>query len=359
MLHNHFYRSGGSAIVIRRICESMPAGTVEFIFAGCGHELPGSSECVEDLAWMPPGSYRSFNLMAKSPKLIGELSRFSSWLRESSCDIIHVHHRRLAVLANLLSTFTRIPVLFTAHVTHPDEAWFRWLSPANATAVSTSVMEYLHRSTRVTAGTLIWNPYHFPSAPRETTRRFRRVINIGRLEPVKGHVNLIEAWRLLLDGGTDATLDIFGEGYLRPQLETLVAVRGLGAHIRFKGFSSDIHKEIKASAFHVLVSEREGFPNAVVEAAAEYIPTLLTDVDGSRDTLPAGHVLPNGIPYGDVERLADALRIWITSPDDVRRDGALFRDYLRAQCSPDVVRDQYVNLYSQLLDVAFVAKERR
>lgn len=350
MLHNRFWRSSGSAIAIRRIVQSMEHCDVEFFFAGCAAPIPGGAIPVEDIEALGADRYRVFHLITSNPfLLLNEIREFAKWLKEIRCDIVHTHHRRLAAIGQVMSHFLDIQVIYTCHNVFPAEAWFKILSPANATAVSTSCANYLLRETNAKRAEVIPNPYVFPALSDAGAGTPNRVVSIGRLDPIKGHIHLIQACKILRDRGIDFKLDIFGEGYLRSDLESKIKAEGLEKSVALPGYSSSLSSVLQQSSFNVLVSETEGFPNSVIEAAALARPTLLTDVEGSRDTLPHSLSLPNGLRFGDVLQLADALTEWLTRPDDVIQDGIGFYNFLAPQCSPEVVSEKYFQLYKRLV----------
>ena len=348
MLNDNFYRSSGITKAIERLASSESFRDVDLYLASCS-TVQGKEVPTEEQQIVSQEHFRTFALMRRS-RLFPELVRFSHWLRATRCDLIHVHHRRLAVIMHLFSPWLGIPILFTGHLPFPPAAWFRFFVPAHMTGVSPSVVRYLERCTRATSVQLIYNPHRFPAeAPPRPSGPLPRVVAIGRLEPVKGHALLIEAWSRLKRGGLRARLDIIGEGELRPALEQLIAANDLTEDVFLLGFVNDIEQRFASYTFHVLVSEREGFPNVVVEAATHGLPSLVTDVEGSRDTLPPKLDLPNGVRYGDVDALAEALFVWLQSPDLVEADGVRFREYLRALCNQESVGRQYMQLYASML----------
>lgn len=176
----------------------------------------------------------------------------------------------------------------------------------------------------------------------------QRAVSVGRLEPVKGHLHLLEAWSALRAKGLTPALDIFGEGYLRPHLEAKISALGLQSQVKLHGYSGDLPEAFHRGLFNILASETEGFPNVVVEAAAHGRASLVTDVDGSRDTVPPGVKLPNLVPFGDAERLAQALARWFGEPAKTLEEGTRFHEFLRERCSPEAVRQQYQTIYEEL-----------
>jgi glycosyltransferase involved in cell wall biosynthesis len=351
MLHNNFYRSSGSAIIIRRIYEICAGSGIDFYFAGTQYQSSITHDEEQDLSWMPAGRYAEFDLMPRSLRLVWELRRFARWLREQQIEIVHAHHRRLAMLANLISPLTNIPVLYTGHNTFAWSPAFWLLAPRNATGVSPSVVRYLKSATRAKDPENICNPYAFPVAPSEEDKRATpdRVISVGRLEPIKGHVHLIQAWKILRDGGLRVPLHIIGEGYLHAELNAKIKGLGLTDLVQLTGYKSGLENDIRHAFFNVLASSTEGFPNVVVESAALRKASLVTDVDGSRDCVPPNRTLPNLVPYGSPVALAEAVGTWLRNPRQMAAEGDVFYDFLRGKCDVQHIRHAYMGLYAGIL----------
>lgn len=345
-LHDNFWRSSGSATAIQRIFEHCLQGKIEPYFVGCNRFENFIAPQEENTAWMPANSFHVFELFRNDAFLLPALTRFATWLRNVNCDLIHVHHRRLAALAHSISPLTGVPVLYTGHNTFPYARWFWAGCPPMATGVSRSVVDYLESSTRARSVELIYNPMPFPEAiPQRSAALQRRAVCVARLEPIKGHLILLQAWKKLLDRGLAARLDLFGEGKLRQPLQEFVLANGLESLVRFQGFSPEVATALAQSDFNILVSEGEGFPNVVVEAGLQAIPTLLTDVDGNRDACPSSLRLPNRLPFGDADALTDALEQWFAHGEARVLDGRSFFEHLRTLCSVDVVTKQYLDVY--------------
>jgi glycosyltransferase involved in cell wall biosynthesis len=93
-----------------------------------------------------------------------------------------------------------------------------------------------------------------------------------------------------------------------------------------------------------LPSYREGMPKALLEAAAVGRAIVTTDAPGCRDAVASGQI-GRMVPVKDSQRLAQALKDLISSPDDRRRWGALAADYARQNFSEDGVLAQHLELY--------------
>ena len=260
ILNDNYYRGSGITKVVQRMARTSPFRQFDLYLAGCGY-LAGHKVFEEDTDIVSPDRYQRFSLMSPGPDMLPELRRFAKWIRSINCDLVHVHHRRLAALVNVISPLTGIPALFTGHLIFHQAAWFRTFAPKIMSAVSPSVVEYLRQNKPGSDITLIYNPFDFPEKHmRKAITTPLRAISIGRLESVKRHEALIEAWSSLKAAGIEAHLDIYGEGSLRGSLESLIAERGLSDSVRLCGYTRDLAERIGSYAFNILVSEKEGFP---------------------------------------------------------------------------------------------------
>ncbi len=106
----------------------------------------------------------------------------------------------------------------------------------------------------------------------------RKVLFLGRLHPVKGLPNLIEAWANLRPENWQLVLAGPDEDNYRTQLEKMVAARQLQKSIRFLGPVSGETKTnlILGADLFVLPSFQENFGMAAAEALAGGVPAITT-----------------------------------------------------------------------------------
>jgi glycosyltransferase involved in cell wall biosynthesis len=86
-----------------------------------------------------------------------------------------------------------------------------------------------------------------------------------------------------------------------------------------------------------------------IEAAARGRASLLTAVPGSVDLIPSWRKLKNGIKFGDVKALADALEEWFSHPEEVVREGEKFFAFLKASSDPGTIARAYTEIYRSIL----------
>lgn len=116
------------------------------------------------------------------------------------------------------------------------------------------------------------------------------------------------------------------------------------------GWVSDVKLWLAAADILVFPSYREGFPNVVLEAGAMGLPSIVTDINGSREIISNGD---NGIiiPSHDAIQLADAMRKLADSPKEILQAmGKAARDNVIAKFTQRFVRDCLKNYYRQIID---------
>lgn len=134
----------------------------------------------------------------------------------------------------------------------------------------------------------------------------KQVIAVGRLEPVKGHPFLIDAFAKISNNSWQ--LCIIGDGSQMSSLNQQAVDLNISDRVIFKGHQLDFRKELSESQIYVLPSVKEGFPNSLIEAMALPLACISGDFyEGEHDLVQDG---VNGllVPPCDTEALAQALK---------------------------------------------------
>jgi glycosyltransferase involved in cell wall biosynthesis len=159
-------------------------------------------------------------------------------------------------------------------------------------------------------------PY-VPPVPGEPLR----VFSCGRLNVVKGHQDLMQAVRLMIDQGQPVHLEIAGEddaggGGFHKELDTRIVDLGLEDHVTLLGAISAeaVRDKLMSSHVFVLASWSEPLGVAYMEAMSCEVPTIGTDAGGVPELITSGE---DGIlvPPKDPEALAEALMQLAADPE--------------------------------------------
>ena len=188
------------------------------------------------------------------------------------------------------------------------------------------------------------------AAGAEVPAQPRSAIACGRLVYQKGFDVLINAFARVHERLPDVTLDVLGEGRLRPQLQQQIDALELTDVVRLVGFKDDPEAHMGAADVFVLSSRFEGFGNVVTEAMRAGTATVATDCPyGPAEIVEDGE---SGmlVPVEDPAALADAI-VQVFS-DDALRDRLAEGARRRAEAfSPTVSATGYADLFHRLAAV--------
>ena len=170
---------------------------------------------------------------------------------------------------------------------------------------------------------------------------------VGRLDPVKDHLGLLDACAALGGDRDDWTLVLVGEGPCRAALEARAARSDLAGRIRLLGARSDVPDLLRAFDLFVLPSIAEGISNTVLEAMATGLPVIATRTGGNPELVEDG-VTGALVPVGDRAALARALRAQLADAHLRRLQGKAGRQRAAAEFSLERMAGRYAELYRAL-----------
>jgi glycosyltransferase involved in cell wall biosynthesis len=164
------------------------------------------------------------------------------------------------------------------------------------------------------------------------------LIQVGRINWIKGWDLLLDAFATLRETMPEARLILVGDGEDRSKVMARALRLGVGGAVAVTGFlpPEEVAAHLAAADLAVLASIREGWPTAIVEALACGKPVVCTEVSGARELVEDG---VNGVVV------------------ETRTPGALARGIARALGLPDArevsiekaSRYSLVNLRADLL----------
>lgn len=176
------------------------------------------------------------------------------------------------------------------------------------------------------------------------------VVCVGRLLPHKGQALVIEAFETLLAARPGARLWIVGDGPQRESLEAMAHDRGVSGRVTFWGHRGDVYRFLAGATIFANGSRWEGMSNAVLEAMAMGMPSVVVDAPGVTEC----HV-PGATGFVvDPSAGAMAARLLELAGDAGlrRRMGDAARERVRAHYSMEANRRRYLELYKRLTEAA-------
>ena len=176
-----------------------------------------------------------------------------------------------------------------------------------------------------------------------------RLLCIGRLIPIKGHLVLLRALaqaRAIVPG---VRLDVAGRGPLEPALRAYAAELGLVDAVRFLGFVSPVQRAIEQSAIVVVPSLGEGFGMVALEAMERARPVIASAVGGLPEIVADGET-GLVVPPSDAEALAEAIVALAGDRSRAAAMGAVGRERALTEFTPERCAGRIEVLYARALE---------
>ncbi len=338
---------------------------VRSIAAGLARAIPaGWSRCVRSIVGgAPSGQWTRLAALAIVGAELAERARARGW------DHVHVHScadaANVAMFASLLSGITYSITLHGPLRDYGSNQQEKWRHAAFGLVIT----EKLDREVRQSlAGSL---PPRIALAPMGVDlERFHRggtyepwdrsgplkLFSCGRLNPCKGHDDLVDAVARIVEAGIDARLTIAGEdesggsGY-RQDLEALIRARKLGDRVRLIGAVSEkrVIAEIEEAHLFCLASKAEPLGVAIMEAMAMGVPVVVTGAGGVPELVEDGKdgVL---VPAGQPDAMARAIAELANDPERARRLGEAGRRKVEAGFGSARSAEVLVRMVADLLE---------
>lgn len=180
-----------------------------------------------------------------------------------------------------------------------------------------------------------------------------RYVFVGRIVGDKGINELVEAFVRLNKEHPNTKLTLVGkyEAKLDPvKSETLKTIEE-NPHIDACGpkYGDDLLVEYMKSDCFVMPSYREGFPNTVMEAGAMGLPSVVTDINGSREIIIH---CENGliVPSKDADALYKAMKQMLLDTAAYKKMAANARPLISSRFEKGFVQGCLIEFYEGILN---------
>lgn len=272
---------------------------VVYIFDGFFTDYPEESENLKFYTWKNkrPTKFADFSLfreILKKEKPVLCISNFgstniitlASYLLKVKNIISYIHTtskaikadaKRNVIIYNILYYRKRFIYNLNTHI----------FTNSNGTKKDT-IDHYHIKEKKITVFPLLVK--NSPLKYRSFQEREKSICIVGRLNPVKGHKELIRVFQKSLTQHPDLILKIVGDGYLKQELIDLTKELQIENNVIFTGSipNSEINNIFSSSLICISSSVDEAYGLTLIEALREGTPLICTQTAGSLDIVEDG-----------------------------------------------------------------------
>jgi glycosyltransferase involved in cell wall biosynthesis len=170
------------------------------------------------------------------------------------------------------------------------------------------------------------------------------LLYVGRLEPVKNHTLLLEAFRAALSSMPGLRLWMVGDGSQRKVLESLARELCISEQVTFWGQQLDVAPFFSAADAFIMSSKSEGLPMSLLQAFSVGLPTIVTDVGGMAEAVRLAHAGIT-VPVTNPSEMAAAIHQLARSDAERVRLSKNAEDAFQSRFTLETMADAYMNLY--------------
>jgi len=306
---------------------------------------------------------------SRSPFSKYNLSAYQSLksiVNEKDFDIVHTHTPIASMITRLACKKMKTKVFYTAHGFHFYKGasvinWFfyypieKYLSRYTDTLITINQEDYQRASDNFSAKKvylvngvgLPLGAYNRPidrMKKREelgVAKETKVILSVGELNDNKNHKIVIEALKEFKNENFKYL--ICGVGPLENELVRQINEFGLSHKIELLGYRNDIIEILKISDLFIFPSKREGLPVSVMEAMANGVPVMASNIRGNMDLIAQGE---NGILFTDNIDLIGSLSDFFSENLPIKKYAQIASESIR-KYGEEIVIKQISDIYSE------------
>lgn len=174
----------------------------------------------------------------------------------------------------------------------------------------------------------------------------RLIVVAGRLSPEKNIMLLLDALIATVKNTGNTIVKLFGEGPLKAQLQERIHQGKMTEKITLEGYTESLPVWLSRAALCVSISDYEGNPNVVLEAAVMGCPLVLSDIPAHREIFDDTQV--NFVRHKSLKNVITGIQSALKNKDETRNK-ALRAKKILSDYELDKILQQYIDVYNKVI----------
>lgn len=219
--------------------------------------------------------------------------KLSIYIKQHKIEIIHAHSSSYFLAFLIKMAHPSIKIIWhdhygnSEHLKKRKKFLIRLLSKSFDSIISVNKLLHRWAQEQLNAKKQYYLPNFasFNSENKKTTFlkgiKGKKIVCLANLRAQKDHINLLKAFKLIVENYTDWTLHLVGmdlNDLYSQRIRAFIKTNNLKNHVFLYGSCSDTEFILKQSTIGVLASKSEGLPIALLEYGLAKLPVVITNV---------------------------------------------------------------------------------
>ena len=181
------------------------------------------------------------------------------------------------------------------------------------------------------------------------TKEGFNIILLANLRKPKNHLNLLKAFRIVLNQKPECKLILVGKDFkdeYSEEIKLYIQEQTLQEHVRIAGVQTKLDSFLQTSQLGVLSSDSEGLPVSLLEYGLAGLPVVCTDVGDCRKVIGDFGKL---VPIKNPEAMAKAILFYLNNNDMMNSDAKNFQKKTIENYSEKTVLPKFLKFYKEIL----------
>lgn len=287
-------------------------------------------------------------------------NRLFKYIKKNNIEIIHAHSSSYFLGFLIKIVLPKVKLIWHDHYGNSEQLVTRKKFPLSSISKSfkaiLSVNNLLYEWAKVNLKPV--KIYHIPNfatlkntIPKTTILKGnlnKRIVCLANFRPQKDHINLLKAFKRVVDIHSDWSLHLvgldFNDGYSK-EIKSFIKSNTLSNHVFLYGSCLDTNFIIEQSSIGVLASKSEGLPITLLEYGLAKLPVVVTNVGDCARVITNNK---NGliVSPSNSQKLSEALIQLILNKKLRLQFGENFYAEVKSNYSKEKYIEQLISIYT-------------
>lgn len=183
---------------------------------------------------------------------------------------------------------------------------------------------------------------------KKSNSELLKLICVANLKAPKNHLNLLKAFKIVVDQYDNVELTLIGKNYgdiYQERIHDFLILNDLESKVILLGEQYSILKHLRKSSIGILASDSEGLSMAILEYGMAGLPVIITDVGECPDIIGSNGKI---VKVNDPEDLAENILFYLNNEASRKIDALNFRKIVIENFSEDAIIPELFKFYRSL-----------